>query len=91
MTDGTKSIKKPPTAEAGLKENNHEKLGAIEAKYGSGVKFSILRPEATFVMESLMEDVSVEAIEREFKLEDLWTYYARSRKMREERLYEVAE
>ena len=38
-----------------------------------------------------MEDVSVEAIEREFKLEDLWTYYDRSRKMREERLYEVAE
>ncbi len=70
---------------------NQEKLGAIEAKYGSGVKFSILRPEATFVMESLMEDVSVEAIEREFKLEDLWTYYDRSRKMREERLYEVAE
>ncbi|MDA0746187.1 MAG: carbon-nitrogen hydrolase family protein [bacterium] len=63
---------------------NQAKLGDIEAKYGAGVRFSILRPEATFVMESLMEDVSVEEIEREFELEDLWTYYDRSRGMREE-------
>lgn len=67
---------------------NQEKLGAIEAKHGSGVRFSILRPEATFVMESLMDEVSVEEIEREFGLEDLWTYYDRSRKMREDMLYE---
>jgi hypothetical protein len=67
---------------------NQEKLGAIEAKYGPGVRFSILRPEATFVMESLMDEVSVEEIEREFALEDLWTYYDRSRKMREDMLYE---
>jgi len=67
---------------------NQEKLGDIEAKYGPGVRFSILRPEATFVMESLMEDVSVEDIEREFELEDLWTYYDRSRKMRADRLRE---
>ncbi len=69
-------------------DSNQEKLGAIEAKYGPGVRFLILRPEATFVMESLMEEVSVEEIEREFVLEDLWTYYDRSRKVREERLYE---
>ena len=67
---------------------NQEKLGDIEAKYGPGVRFSILRPEATFVMESLMEEVSVEDIEQEFALEDLWTYYDRSRRMREERLGE---
>ena len=65
---------------------NQAKLGAVEAKYGPGVRFSILRPEATFVMESLMEDVTVEDVEREFDLEDLWTYYDRSRAMREERL-----
>ena len=65
---------------------NHAKLGDIEAKYGPGVRFSILRPEATFVMESLMEDVTVEDIEREFDLEDLWTYYDRSRHVREEKL-----
>ena len=44
------------------------------------------RPEATFVMESLMDDVSVEDIEKEFELEDLWTYYDRSRAMRKEKL-----
>ena len=65
---------------------NAGKMGAIEEKYGSGVRFSIFRPEATFVMESLMDDVHVEEIEVEFGLEDLWTYYNRSRKMREERL-----
>jgi hypothetical protein len=70
---------------------NQAKLGAIEAKYGPGVRFSILRPEATFVMESLMEEVSVEEIEREFGLEDLWSYYDRSRRMKEERLYEQQE
>jgi hypothetical protein len=39
-------------------------------------------------MESLMDEVSVEEIEREFALEELWTYYDRSRKMREDMLYE---
>ena len=72
-------------------DDNQAKLGAIEAKYGPGVRFSILRPEATFVMESLMEGVSVEEIEREFGLEDLWSYYDRSRRMKEERLYEQQE
>jgi len=41
-----------------------------------------MRPEATFVLESLMEDVSIEDIDTEFELEDLWTYYDRSRAMR---------
>lgn len=67
-------------------DSNQEKLGDIEAKYGPGIRFSILRPEATFVMESLMEGVMVEEIEREFDLEDLWTYFDRSRKVREDRL-----
>ena len=67
---------------------NQEKLGRVEAKYGSGVRFSILRPEATFVMESLMEDVSVEQIEDQFGLEDLWSYYDRARRVRGEQLYE---
>ena len=65
---------------------NQAKIGDVEAKYGPGVRFSILRPEATFVMESMMDDVSVEDIEKEFELEDLWTYYDRSRGMRAERL-----
>ncbi len=65
---------------------NQAKMGDVEAKYGPGVRFSILRPEATFVMESLMDDVSVEDIEKEFELEDLWTYFDRSRAMRSEKL-----
>ena len=67
---------------------NQEKLGRVEAKYGSGVRFSILRPEATFVMESLMEDVSVEQIEDQFGLEDLWSYYDRARRVRGDQQYE---
>ncbi|HAA74458.1 TPA: hypothetical protein DCE37_04975 [Candidatus Latescibacteria bacterium] len=58
---------------------NQEKLGDVQATYGAGVQFEIMRPEATFVMSSLMDDVSVEEIETEFELEDLWTYYDRSR------------
>ena len=54
----------------------------------SGVRFSILRPEATFIMESLIENVSVEQIEDQFGLEDLWTFYDRARRVREEQLYE---
>jgi predicted amidohydrolase len=58
---------------------NQEKLGDIQSKYGAGVQFEIMRPEATFVMTSLMDDVSVEDIEAAFELEDLWTYYDRAR------------
>jgi len=64
---------------------NQDKLGDIQSKYGAGVRFEIMRPEATFVMSSLMEDVTVEDIESEFKLEDLWDYYDRSRGVRGER------
>ena len=39
-------------------------------------------------LESLMEDISVEDIEAEFELEDLWTYYDRSRTLRDECLTE---
>ena len=66
---------------------NQETLGRVAAEYGSGVRFSILRPEATFIMESLIENVSVEQIEDQFGLEDLWTYYDRARRVRKEQLY----
>jgi hypothetical protein len=64
---------------------NQARLGDIQSKYGAGVRFEIMRPEATFVMSSLMDDVSVEDIESEFELEDLWTYYDRARGVRSER------
>jgi hypothetical protein len=64
---------------------NQAKLGDIQSKYGAGVQFEIMRPEATFVMSSLMDDVSVEDVEAEFEMEDLWTYYDRSRGLRGER------
>ena len=67
---------------------NQNKLGDIHITYGAGVRIHIMRPEATFVLESLMEDISVEDIEAEFELEDLWTYYDRSRAMRGEHLTE---
>jgi hypothetical protein len=65
---------------------NQEKMGDVQEKYGLGVRFHILRPEATFVMESMMDDVSVEDIEQEFGLEDLWDYYDRARGVRKENL-----
>ena len=64
---------------------NQAKLGDIQSKYGAGVRFEIMRPAATFVMSSLMDDVSVEDVESEFELEDLWTYYDRARGVRSER------
>lgn len=60
---------------------NMNHLGDIEARYKRGVRVSMFRPEATFVLESLMPDVTVEDIEQEFGLEPLWTYYDRSRDM----------
>lgn len=63
---------------------NQEKLGDIQAKYRGGVQIEIMRPEATFVMSSLMDEVSVEEIEAEFDLEDLWSYYDRARGVRGE-------
>lgn len=65
---------------------NQAKLGDITQKYGPGIRIHIMRPEATFVMESLMDDISIEDIEAEFELEDLWTYYNRSRAMRADHL-----
>ena len=63
---------------------NQDKLGDIQKKYGLGVRFHIMRREATFVLESMMDDVSVEDVEREFELEDLWTYYDRARGVKRE-------
>ncbi len=65
---------------------NQEKLGDVRKKYGLGVRFHIQRFEATFVMESMMDDVTVEDIEQEFGLEDLWDYYDRARGVRIENL-----
>ena len=67
---------------------NQDKLGDIHSTYGAGVRVHIMRPEATFVLESLMDDVTVEDIETKFELEDMWTYYDRSRTMRSEHLPE---
>ena len=65
---------------------NQSKFGEIQKKYGLGVRFHIMRREATFVMESMMDDVRVEDIEEEFELEDLWTYFDRARRIRGETL-----
>ena len=63
---------------------NQDKLGAIQKRYGLGVRFHIMRREATFVLESVMDDVRVEEVEREFELEDLWAYYDRARGVKRE-------
>ena len=63
---------------------NQQKIGAVQEKYGLGVRFHIMRREATFVLESMLDDVPVETIEAEFGLEDLWTYFDRARRVRSE-------
>ena len=68
---------------------NQAKLGDIQKRYGLGVRFHIMRREATFVLESMMDDVSVEDVERELELEDLWDYFDRARGVKAEALGET--
>jgi len=84
----------PPMASAVLNldtgvfhyDYNQQHIRAIKKKYGAGVEFEFLQPEAIFVLTSHMPDVTVRDIRRAFKLETRAEYYARARKVRKKAL-----
>jgi predicted amidohydrolase len=65
---------------------NQNKFPAIREKYGPDVDFDVRQPEAIFLMESRRPGLTVEAVAKEFGLETLRDYLARSVAMREGRL-----
>jgi len=65
---------------------NHTRWDSIKEKYGSKVELDVLRPEAVFMMTSILEDVTVEDIIHEFQLETRKEYFDRASKIREKAL-----
>lgn len=65
---------------------NEKKFPAIRDRYGPDVEIEVRQPEAIFLMASRKPGLTVEAVAREFGLETLRDYLARSSAMREDRL-----
>jgi predicted amidohydrolase len=65
---------------------NQNKFPAIREKYGPDVEIEVHQPEAFFLLASRREGLTVEQIAKEFQLESLRDYLARSVKQREEHL-----
>lgn len=67
-------------------DGNQNRFPEILARYGGGVEIEVLYPEAGFSLASLMDDVTVEDIVREFELEPWVAYMDRARAVRQEYL-----
>jgi predicted amidohydrolase len=65
---------------------NQNKFPAVREKYGPDVEIEVRQPEAIFLMASRKPGLTVEAVAKEFGLETLRDYLARSVAMREARL-----
>jgi len=65
---------------------NHMKWDSIKKRYGSKVELDVLRPEAVFMMTSNLQDVTVEDVVKEFKLETREEYFKRASMIREKAL-----
>jgi predicted amidohydrolase len=65
---------------------NQNKFPAIREKYGPDMEIDVRQPEAIFLMASRKPGLTVEAVAKEFGLETLRDYLARSVAMREARL-----
>jgi predicted amidohydrolase len=65
---------------------NQEKFPALREKYGPDIEIEVYQPEAYFLLASRRPGLSVEQIAREFRLEPLREYLARSGRQREEHL-----
>jgi hypothetical protein len=65
---------------------NQDRFPAIREKYGPDVEIEVHQPEAFFLLTSRRPGLTVEQVAREFKLETLREYMARSVKAREEAL-----
>ncbi len=64
---------------------NRQKLTTLLERYGPGVQVYFMEDEAIFTLTSLMEDRTVDQIEKEFELEDLIGYLDRARADRAQR------
>jgi predicted amidohydrolase len=67
-------------------DDNQLKFPAIREKYGPDVEFDIHEPEGYFLMSTERPDLPAEGVAKEFGLETLRDYIARSAKVREQRL-----
>ncbi len=65
---------------------NQDKFQALQEKHGPDIEIEVHQPEAFFHLASVKQGLTVEQIAKEFKLETLRDYLARSRQQREERL-----
>jgi predicted amidohydrolase len=64
-----------------------DKFPALRQKYGpGGVEIEVLQPEASCLLASRRSDVTVEQIAREFRLETMRDYLARSVRLRDKAL-----
>ena len=63
---------------------NQKQLQAIHLKYGPDVQIEVQQPEGFFLLASRRDELTVEQIATEFKLETLRDYLARSVKQRAE-------
>jgi predicted amidohydrolase len=65
---------------------NQTKFPALREKYGPDVEIEVHQPEAFFLLASRRKGLTVEEIAREFRLETMRDYLARSSRQRDERL-----
>jgi predicted amidohydrolase len=67
-------------------DHNQDKFPALREKYGPAIDIEVYQPEAYFLVASRRAGLSVEQIAREFHLEPLRDYLARSARQRDEHL-----
>jgi predicted amidohydrolase len=67
-------------------DSNQDKFPALREKYGPDIDIEVYQPEAFFLLASRRAGVTVEQIAKEFQLETLRDYLARSARQREEHL-----
>jgi hypothetical protein len=65
---------------------NQDRFPALRARYGPDVDIEVHQPEAFFLLASRRPGLTVEEIAREFRLETLRDYLARSARQRDEHL-----
>lgn len=71
-------------------DSNCAKMDAMLEKYGTGVSFDMFTREAKYTVASEMEDKTVDDLIREFELEEVDHYFARSIRARERALKKAA-
>lgn len=65
---------------------NQNKFAAMRKKYGADIKLEIRQPEAYFLLSSERDGLTIDQLIKEFELEPLRDYLARSARMRDDHL-----